>query len=273
MKTQSNPRLAPKPSSLLKRLIGLFLLCLLAPFIATAQNDAFFPTIFEEDAVHINLDFKGDEVRLFGSAPSQTDGIVAVLRSQETPPMHLSRKKRVVLFWMTVKKFLVDNLPGCYQIASSDPLHQLIKDDSQTDSRFGYEALRNDWRYELESGQSDPDDESVLFDGLIQMKENQGLYKIDENGARLHDNGLFLCRFYLPAAITTGQYIVQIFALRQGRIVGASEASLSVEKRGLAWALTYTAANHSVLYALIAVTIALSAGVLVSFLFKRKSAH
>ena len=140
-------------------------------------------------------------------------------------------------------------------------------------ARLRYESLQQSWDVELESGEMAGDDHEVLFQGLIQMKEEQGLYKLDESGIKLTQDGLFSYTFHLPASITVGDYSVDVYAFLNGDVIGIGKSDFSVSKGGLVWFLSLTAKTYAAVYAVLAVLIALAVGFCVSLVFKRKGAH
>ncbi|NQS98608.1 MAG: TIGR02186 family protein [candidate division Zixibacteria bacterium] len=232
-----------------------------------------FPLMVDSDTINVSLVYKGGEVTVFGYIPKGVDGLIAIMRSSETPHMNLSRKERVLFFWLATKKFSVEHMPGMYQLVSTAPLGEIHcppDGSSSLDYQIGYQALRNDWQVNYTSGKESPDDMDVLFNGIIQMKEEQGLYRISEGELKLREDGLFSQQFPITDAAPVGGYTIDVLALKDKKIIGAGTTSVFVRKAGLVQTLSYMAATQGAVYGIIAVIIAFSAGIVVSFIFKRR---
>ncbi len=247
-------------------------------FNASAQTDPglmHIPQITDPETVSVHLNFHSAHVKLFGVVPEGADRIAVILCSSETPETQLARKERVGPFWMAVKKFHVKNIPGCYQVATSHPVSAFLSSGAPDDSinKLRYENLRNSWDVEMEGGEPADDDLDVLFHGLIQMKEKQGLYRLDQESIELRKGGLFLSQFDLPAAITAGDYTVDVYAFHGAKLLGIGESTFSVEKAGVVGFLSLMSKEHALLYAILAVGIALAVGFCVSLVFRRRTAH
>ena len=232
-----------------------------------------FPIMVDNDTIDVSLVYEGGEVSVFGYVPEGIEGLIAIMRSAEAPHMNLSRKERVVFFWLATKKFSVEHMPGMYQLVSTAPLGEIYcppEGSSPLDYQIGYQALRNDWQVNYTSGKESPDDMDVLFNGIIQMKEEQGLYRISEGELKLREDGLFSQKFPITDAAPVGEYTINVLALKDKVIIGGGTASVFVRKAGLVQMLSYMAATQGAVYGITAIIIAFSAGIVVSFIFKRR---
>ena len=246
----------------------------LSPSRAGAQTDISF--LIEPPTVPITLSFDGQDVIVFGVIPRTADGVLLTCQSSETPPITVVRKERVVFFWMATKKFRIEHMPGLYMLAGSAPLNELFGERGESaalEQGIGYPALRGGWEVERLSGTEADDDMDVLFDGLVSLKEKEGLYHVDEGRVRLEPDGLFFHRFRVPDAVTVGRQTVTAYALKDGQIIRTFEGSLEVEQAGAVKWLTELAYNHSAIYGIIAVLVAMGAGLGVSKLFGGKGGH
>ncbi len=234
------------------------------------------PLVVEPKQINVSVWYNGGEVTVSGEAPSGTEAVIVVLRSSGTPPMALARKGRVVLFWMTVKKFKVENIPGVYQIALSAPLRHIMESLSIEEveaNQIGYAALKQGWKVERTSGAESSDDIDVLFNGLVKLKEKAGVYRVNENGVQLQANGSFSTVFPISDATTVGEYAIIAYSIRGGTIVNKGLSEFVVEKVGLVKWLSDMATHHAGAYGVIAVVIALCTGMVVSLIFKGKGGH
>ena len=73
----------------------------------------------------------------------------------------------------------------------------------------------------------------------------------------------------LPANVPTGTYQVEVFHLQEGRVVSAQTTPLQVSKVGAEAAVYDFAHQHSALYGLIAILVALMAGWVAHMAFRK----
>ncbi|MBI5115403.1 TIGR02186 family protein [Candidatus Poribacteria bacterium] len=234
------------------------------------------PLTVEPASSDVSVWYKGGQEMVSGQAPPDADAVMTIIRSMETPPMTLARKGRVVLFWMTVKKFHVENMPGVYQLATSAPLSAILESigpEEAARNQIGYAALREGWEVKLTSGAASEDDMDVLFNGLVKLKDKIGLYRILENAIRVKPDGAFSNAFPISDATTVGKYTVLAYAIKDGTIIGKGQGEFAVNKIGLVNWLTAMASHRSGIYGIIAVVIAFATGIVVSIIFKGKGGH
>ena len=241
---------------------------------AVAQIDMSF--FLEPHRVGIDLRYDGLDVLAVGVIPKDADGVILTCHSSEMPPITVVRKERVVLFWMATKKFHIENTPGLYLLASSKSLDELLGERRHTiadEHEIGYPAIRRAWSVERLSGEEAEDDMDVLFNGLVSLKEKEGLYDMDEHGIRLEPDGLFLHRFRIPDKVTVGSKTVTAYAIKDHRVIRTYQQKLEVDQAGAVKWLTELAYDHSALYGIVAVLVAVVAGLGVSKLFGGKGGH
>ncbi|MEW5724677.1 MAG: TIGR02186 family protein, partial [Thermodesulfobacteriota bacterium] len=61
--------------------------------------------------IQVGVRFSGEMIYFFGTVADPEAEVVVKLYSQDSPPLKLMRKGRMVLFWMGLKQFEVENLP------------------------------------------------------------------------------------------------------------------------------------------------------------------
>ena len=78
----------------------------------------------------------------------------------------------------------------------------------------------------------------------------------------------------VPPRIVPGQYQVNVFELHQGTVVATTVEQFKVKEEGLPAILSNLAFKHGTLYGVLAVLIAIGAGLLMDFFFgESKGAH
>jgi uncharacterized protein (TIGR02186 family) len=105
--------------------------------------------------------------------------------------------------------------------------------------------------------------------GLVRNHQRLGLYQSEIRPITVQFDRLFRAQLALPANVPTGKYQVQIYLLRDGRVVSARSRGLDVERVG-AEAVVYDFAHqNSALYGLIAILVALMAGWVAHLAFRK----
>jgi hypothetical protein len=127
----------------------------------------------------------------------------------------------------------------------------------------------------LARGEAAPDDADKVFHGLIKLKEESNLYNIVEDPQRLEvaEGKLFKHYFRFPSAATEGRYLVESFAFHQGQLVGYGKDIIEIKKIGLESWLTHVSQNQPIFFGIMAVVIALGAGLLVGMIFRKGGHH
>ncbi len=218
--------------------------------------------------IEVGARFSGERIFFFGTLPDPEAEVVVKLIPAEAHPIKLTRKEKVVLFWMATKKFKVENMPHIYKIHSSKPLKDILTPETAARYGLGYDSLKRNMKIELLSGRRTEDDHDVIFRGFIKMKEGENLYRVAEDRIRITKGRLFEHYFTFPDKAKEGTYMVESYAVKNGRVVGHSKDVIEIRKVGLTAWLYRMAKQSGVLYGIMAVMIALGAGLLVGTVFK-----
>lgn len=218
--------------------------------------------------IQVGVRFSGERVFFFGTVPDPAAEVVVKLIPVETHSIRLTRKERVILFWMATKKFKIRNMPHIYKIHSSKPLQEILTPETAARYALGYASLKENMKLELLSGRPAEDDRDVMFQGFIEMKEQENLYGVAEDRIRITKGRLFEHHFTFPDKAKEGTYVVESYAVKGGRVISHSKDVIEIRKVGLTAWLYRTAQQRGVLYGIMAVMIALGAGLLVGTVFK-----
>jgi uncharacterized protein (TIGR02186 family) len=225
-----------------------------------------------QSRVEMGMTYDGEKIAVSGTAPAGSQ-VAVLLVSKENPPLKLSRKGRVGLFWMSVKQLEACNLPYLYRLYTSAPLASLAPSATTKGLDLGYGTLEGELVTKCLSGEPTTDDADVLFKGFLQLKEDAGLYGVRETSLTVGPTGAFEQAVELPDRAQPGGYYVHVYAFKDGRLVASATRELSAEKVGLdAW-LYKTARENGLFYGVMAVVVALGAGLGTGMIFKKGGAH
>lgn len=252
-----------------KKLVFLVAVCLLSICLSPASMAGEpMVTDFSKQKIEVDVRFHGERIYFFGTIPDPQAQVVVKLTPRNASPIKLMRKGKVVLFWMGVKQFELENLPFLYKIHSSGPLKGVLSPELAEKYGLSYTALKKNMGMKLLKGKASADDKDVMFDGFIKIKEKQNLYGVSENRIRIRKGRLFEHYFTFPDKAKEGEYLVESYAVKDGKVIDVSRDVVKVQKVGLTAMLCRTAQHNGVIYGIMAVVIALGAGLLVGVFFK-----
>ncbi|MCB2185362.1 MAG: TIGR02186 family protein [Deltaproteobacteria bacterium] len=248
------------------RIVGLA--CLLMALALPAWADSQMVTDQTQPRIEVGARFAGEQIYFFGTLPDPEADVVVKLTPVKSEPLKLMQKGRVVLFWMGVKQFEVENLPYLYKIHSSRPLKEFVTPELATEYRLSYPSLEADMKLTLVKGTEVPEDRKIMFDGFIELKEKFNLYKVAENRIKITKGALFEHYFTFPDKAKEGDYLVESLAIKDGKVIAKSQDVVEVRKVGLTAWLFRMSRENGVMYGIMAVLIAVGAGLLVGSIFK-----
>jgi uncharacterized protein (TIGR02186 family) len=223
--------------------------------------------------VEIGLMYSGDYIHFFGSVPDPSADVIVKLTSTENVPLSVNRKGRVALMWMNVKQFTVTGLPLLYKIHSTRSIDEILDPALASELGIGYDVLKDGMQLEIVRGQPEPDDAEVVFEGILRLKKEANLYNLDEKRIEITGGKLFKHYFKFPSAATEGTYSAESYIIKDGKLIGKGIDEIVIQKKGLEAMFTNLAHEHSVIYGIVAVLVALGMGLLVGFIFKKGGGH
>ena len=246
-----------------------------AALAVTPEGQPKVITSASKNVVEIGLSYSGDKIFFFGVNPVPDADVVIKLTAEKEEAVKLSVKGKVGPFWMSVKQYEVTGSPFIYKIHASKPLDQIISKETAQELELGYDAVRGKMKMHLIRGKAAPEDEGIVWKGLLKIKEKANLYNIvtDPKRVEISEGKLFKHYFRFPPAASEGRYQVESFCFLKGELVGYGKDMIEIKKVGLEHWLTQTSKNQSVFYGIMAVIIAVGAGLLVGVLFGKGGHH
>lgn len=237
-----------------------WVLLLAAVFAGPARADDVLADL-STHIIAISSGFTGDQVVLFGATTGPGD-VVAVVRGPDRE-MTVWRKGKIAGIWVNAESVTFRNVPSFYAVAASRPLDELLAPGTAALYRIGVRNLKLD-----PTGGVGADRAKRFADALIERQQHAGLFgnapvKIAFLGERL-----FRATLDFPANVPIGAYLVQIFLVRDGDVVGGQTTPLVVSKVGVDAALFDFASREAAAYGAIAVLTAVVAGWLASLPFR-----
>lgn len=220
---------------------------------ALAQSEDDIIADVSQRNIAVTTGFNGANTTLFGTLPQEGDVIVVVSGPEST--VVVRRKERVLGMWLNRASVTFSHVPGFYWVASSRPLDEIVGEDWLARNRLGTSHLR----FNID----DYDDFSTIHEfqqQLIALRQTSELYTDHTARVTIMGGKLYRADVYIPADAPTGNYTVTTYLFSRGQLLGAQQTPLALSKEGTMADLSDIAQNYSLIYAMMAVAMALLAG-------------
>jgi uncharacterized protein (TIGR02186 family) len=219
-----------------------------------------------EHQIQITTGFVGTDVLLFGTVAADSNVVVVVRGPEEQTAVW--RKARFAGIWVNESRVVFERVPSFYAVRSSAPLEEIAGETTRARHGMGAEFLRLRPAPE-EVAEASESEVATFRRALIRNKEREGLFASEGDQITFLGGQLFRTRLHFPANVPTGFYDVEVFMLQEGRVVHAQTTPLIVRKAGLGADVFFFAHNYSAVYGVIAVVLAVAAGVIAAFVFRK----
>ena len=201
-----------------------------------------------------------------------------ILVSKEPEEELFFKKGRVWgLFWMNTGKITVQNAPGVYMLYLPEAIPETAIADNPELIRLGigFDTLKHQVAILPDEGEKNQQAEEFIklkkSKGLYAVHENMVAYKSSENDPAMKS---FFCNLKIPSTMHQGSYTVSAFIFQNGKGRETDRQTLKIEQTGLPAAIVSLAFDHGLFYGILSALIALTAGLLMGFIFKgQKGAH
>ena len=212
--------------------------------------------------IEIDSNFAGTSILLFGATDVVGDVVVSVRGPEE--PVVVRRKRQSAGVWINQEAIAFRNVPGYYFVAASRPLEEIAPAEFLDRKQLGSERLLLEAIWFDTSGDADE-----FRAALHRHRERDSLYKSEPGTVEFIDERLFRTTIDLPAHVPTGDYVVEAALVVGGEVLSTRTDALSIEKAGFSADISAFARTDEALYGVIAIALALVAGWLGSFAFRK----
>jgi hypothetical protein len=229
-----------------------------------AQANSAAPLRIEPERMTVGTFFRGGTVRMTGQLEPGSDVIVVI--TGRTIEETYNRKGRIGPLWASVGKVTIGEMPILQLVASGAPVSKLLSAAAIDEHLIGLEALVR--RATIRPGGLARD---TIVREYMALKRQQGLVGVFEEAVRVQGSS-FEAAIPWPAAAPIGTYQIAVWYVRDLAVVRGETRSLEVAYVGLPRLVAYLAYDRSLAYGVISVVIALSVGLLMGLLFKKRAA-
>lgn len=240
-----------------------FAAALLALVVAAPAQAKDLVVDLSEPVVQITTGFSGTEILLFGAKKGPGD-VVVVLRG----PNHdqtVRRKKRKFGVWVNAEKVTFKQVPTFYWMASNRPIDEFLGKKLQDLYQIGLDHLDLEPKGKVPPGV----DLNEYRAGLKQAMEAKHLFTAKPAFLTFVGDQLFRTRVRFPANVSTGTFSVDVYLVRDGKVVAYETNLLNVRKFGLEAGIYEFAQRHALVYGILAIVIAVVAGWTANAVFRR----
>ncbi len=212
-----------------------------------------------QDEVAITATFEGSEILIFGAikrdGPVEVPGDLGVIVTIAGPdePVTVRKKDRRLGIWVNTEAVEIEVAPTFYAVATNRPLDEILTSTEDLNTRISMQRAIRSVGATAESAQN-------FTDALIRIRASQGLYQTIPEGVSVAEEALFRALIPLPANLTEGDYVAEIYLTRDKRIIDLYTTTIPVKKVGLERWLYNLAHENPFLYGLMSLSIAIAAG-------------
>jgi len=257
--------------------LGIFVLVILTWIGVSRAAEEPIQLKLARPIIKISTFYNGTTLKATGTIPADADVLVQVIGLRKD--VHLKVKGKVAgLLWMNKTDVELKNTPAVYMIYTPDKVEPdlllpelgvgsetLVKDIKLL--HVGYKNLVKDITINPSSA-----NKVFIFSEYVKLMEKDGVYAVN-NGDVIYGevkNGQkkFSVTLSIPPKMSAGEYEVKALAIRDAKTIGQVRESLRVELSGLPKFIASLSYDHSLLFGIMAVVIAIATGLIIGVLFK-----
>ena len=220
------------------------------------------------DNIPITFTYHGAQLSITGQS-ANTDDLVVTITSEPVDTALKYKAKVGGMVWMKKGSLEFKDAPRVYLLHSTADVSRIVSVAEQNQHLLGFDALRGHIR--IEDSMGNPAD-GKWFDEYLKFKKQEKVYDMQEGTVvRQHgaDGNTYKVDVAWPYQAPPGTYAVNVLAVRDGKVVDKASTSFEVKSTGMVAALSKMAFDQAGLYGIMAVIIALLAGLGVGAIFKK----
>lgn len=263
----------------MRRIIAAMALALLAaPAQAQAPPPSDLPAGVAEEQITVSSDYRGSFITVFGVNPDRRGrgDIVVVVRGPNESAV-VMRKRRVPSggvfgIWINGDPVRFSEAPSFFAVLSNRPLASIAS--AQAIRQYQLDPAAS---AQLASGTPEGSTGGDYRAALVRLRRAQGLYQeysgraLPERrgGLTMYQGGLFRAVVRLPANAPIAQYHADTYLFRDGRLISSQRIPINISRVGIERRIHDLATQTSWIYGIVTVMLALVAGWVSAFLFRR----
>jgi uncharacterized protein (TIGR02186 family) len=190
---------------------------------------------------------------------------VIVVLEGPAQPLVLWRRARVFGVWVNAQSESFVNVPLSYSVATTRAPQDITNPDS-------YRRLSLGTAYIYLQPADRTDDAVTIAEFTTALRERKiatGLYSENVGGVQFLSQTLFRATLNLPPNVPVGTHKARAFLFRNGEFIKETSSNLAIVKAGFEQTVFRAAHNHSLLYGLFAVALAMLTGWMGRLIFRK----
>ena len=230
-------------------------------FTKIISAEAYFD--LSENNIKIETDFNGKEIIIFGILNDDQETLITIKGPEKNAV--IQKKERILGFWFNTKQITYNKIPSIFFIASSANITDILPT-----STIIKEELSFDYLLENKLSQRNFISNASLDswkNNFVRIKRDKNLFK--EYKVEKIENKLFQTRVFFPSKSIPGEYIVNVYQIKNNIILNKKEKIITLAKSGVGSQIYDFAHNNAVAYGLFVIIFAVLSGFLAATLFRR----
>ncbi|MDA0901875.1 MAG: TIGR02186 family protein [Proteobacteria bacterium] len=209
--------------------------------------------------INIDTKFTGAQILLFGAKDDSGD-IAIVIRGPKKNYL-INKKGKILGIWHNEERVKFKSSYSYYAFFSTN---KKINEKLLNNLEIGKENI--DFNISGKIKHDQRDEFKVEFTKILEEKE---LYLTNSDRIEFLDESLFKVMLKFPKNISSGVYTVEIYLIDDGTLLDFQAIPIYVNQVGFSARMNNMAYQNSVLYAVLAILIAVVAGWFANFAFNR----
>jgi uncharacterized protein (TIGR02186 family) len=241
-------------------ILGIFLLAGISSAELTAKAN--------HDHIKVDFFYHGSTVSVSGVTDPGTDLIIKIA----SPEGHekLKQKGKVGgILWMNTGTLNFEHVPNLYSVHSTKNIEELLDRKELDTYVIGLPALSRHVELNPSAGE---EEKARWFGEFVKYKEASKLYASSSGRIEMKEKDgrhTYYINTEWPYQAPPGDYLVTVYAVKDGKVVDTAESKVLVEQVGIVKSLSGMAKNNAALYGIISIVSALGAGFGVGLVFRK----
>ncbi len=252
------------------KITGFFVIAFMIAHLSIAGTaSAMLTAKANHDHITVDFFYHGSTVSVKGESDPNVDLVIKIA----DPDGHqvLKQKGKVGgLLWMNVGQLKFEHTPNFYAVYSTKKLDEILNKEEMEKYVIGYSALE---KHVDVTPLANEEEKAKWFDEFVKYKEASHVYAMSAGKIMTTAKADGKQEYYIltdwPYQAAPGDYLVTVYAVKNGKVSEQAEAKVNVEQVGMVKTLSTMAKNSAAFYGILSIGIALGAGFGVGMVFRK----
>lgn len=221
--------------------------------------------------IAVTSNFSGTRILLFGAVENSRQTAhnagyydLAVALVGPTEDIVARRKSNVAGIWINTASQKFKAVPSYYAVISTRPLDEIAGNPVLWQYTIGFDSLRL-----RPDGKTSEKELKAYQKAIVRLKRKRKLYREAAYGVAFIGKSLFRATVDLPANVTVGKFHARVFLFRNGELINSTTAEFDLQRAGFEDVVYNFAFQMPFWYGVVAVIVAVMAGLIASAVFRK----